>query len=228
MVAQQSRKLPHRKGTGVRITYPPPNFRYTLTEMAPKNRHDSYLKKEAQLGMKLGTAQHRLRMMIMLHLAKKCGMDSCFRCGLKIASVLDFSIDHKEPWVNLETEKYWDLENIAFAHKHCNYSDKRPPGPRRTTLAMLAQRKIGPEGTAWCNLCQLFLPVEGFNSDRSRWNRVQDSCKECRGGYRAKKRVEKLRGIGSNGRASVSKTDIAEFESPIPRQSLEVSNGGVA
>ena len=26
MVAQQSRKLPHRKGTGVRISYPPPNF----------------------------------------------------------------------------------------------------------------------------------------------------------------------------------------------------------
>ena len=26
LVAQQSRKLPHRKGTGVRISYPPPNF----------------------------------------------------------------------------------------------------------------------------------------------------------------------------------------------------------
>ena len=26
MVAQQSRKLPHRKGTGVRISYPPPKF----------------------------------------------------------------------------------------------------------------------------------------------------------------------------------------------------------
>jgi hypothetical protein len=26
MVAQQSRKLPHRKGTGVRISYPPPIF----------------------------------------------------------------------------------------------------------------------------------------------------------------------------------------------------------
>jgi hypothetical protein len=34
------------------------------------------------------------------------------------------SIEHKESWMNSNTpiKKFFDLNNIAFSHKNCNYS----------------------------------------------------------------------------------------------------------
>lgn len=51
---------------------------------------------EELLGEKLSTAKLRLSELLMFDLAKKCGMDTCFRCG----EIID---------------------NIAFSHAKCNY-----------------------------------------------------------------------------------------------------------
>lgn len=81
-------------------------------------------KKEKQLGMKLGTAEHRLRKKIMFCMAEKLGMTVCYRCNKKIESIDEVSIEHKNPWLDSENpiEKFFDIENIAFSHLSCNSS----------------------------------------------------------------------------------------------------------
>lgn len=135
----------------------------------------SQAKKEKQLGMKIGTAQHRLRVIIMFDLVVKCGMDSCFRCGTKIEVAEEFSIDHKKPWLDIDPEKFWDIGNIAFAHRRCNYGDRR--GSPRDPMC---HRKIGPEGTAWCGNHKQFLLVDRFTKCKSRPNGLEDRCRDCR------------------------------------------------
>lgn len=84
-------------------------------------------KKKEQLGVSLGTAAARLRKNIMFNLAKKAGDDFCFRCGKKIETVEEFSIEHKLPWLDSETpvELFFDLNNIAFSHLGCNVGSAR-------------------------------------------------------------------------------------------------------
>ena len=75
-----------------------------------------------KLGMSIGTAQSRLRKMIMFQMVQKLGLDICFRCGKKIEKIEDLSIEHKIPWLNSNKPKelFWDLSNIAFSHLSCN------------------------------------------------------------------------------------------------------------
>jgi hypothetical protein len=79
--------------------------------------------KSAQLGMPVSTARSRLVKLIMFDLAKRLDETKCFRCGVDIQSVDDLSIEHKEPWLNVSTELFWDLNNIAFSHLQCNSFD---------------------------------------------------------------------------------------------------------
>jgi hypothetical protein len=79
-------------------------------------------KKEQQLGMSLGKATRKLDRIILFSLIKKLGLDDCFRCGKKIESVRDLSIDHKKAWLDVDHALYWDEKNIAFSHYSCNYS----------------------------------------------------------------------------------------------------------
>jgi hypothetical protein len=74
------------------------------------------------LGEKLSTAKSRLNKLIIFHLAQKCGMDICYRCGNKIDTVEEISIDHKESWkLSDDPVKYfYDMGNIAFSHLQCN------------------------------------------------------------------------------------------------------------
>jgi hypothetical protein len=81
-------------------------------------------KKYKQLGMPLGTASARLKKQIMLHLLGQLDQDICFRCGCKIKSAVELSIDHKVNWLNKDTELFWDLKNIAFSHNKCNTREK--------------------------------------------------------------------------------------------------------
>jgi hypothetical protein len=94
--------------------------------------------KEEQLGMPFGTACHKLRREIMFELAQEAGRDSCFRCGNKIESSGDFSIDHKEPWLHSEESKrlFFSTSNIAFSHRVCNVAARR------------IKRKYSPEEAA--------------------------------------------------------------------------------
>lgn len=119
------------------------------------------------LGMPLGTASNRLRKNILFQCVQRLGEDACFKCGDKIETVDDLSIEHKLPWLNISVELFWDLNNIAFSHLSCN----RPHTPGGHT-----RRKIGPEGTAWCPDHEEFLPNTLFYRG-SRWNGFDMYCK---------------------------------------------------
>jgi len=78
--------------------------------------------KKKQLGIPFGTASHQLRKLIMFDLVKKLGLNFCYRCGVEIETVTEFSLDHKEDWLNSNnpSQKFFDVENIAFSHLKCN------------------------------------------------------------------------------------------------------------
>lgn len=68
------------------------------------------------------TSRNKLQNLILFNLMEKTSMDLCFRCGQKIGSIEEMSIDHKIQWLNSNNPKelYYDLDNIAFSHSVCN------------------------------------------------------------------------------------------------------------
>lgn len=84
-------------------------------------------KKRQQLGMAIGTASARLRKMILFDLVRRLGLDVCFRCGKLIEAVENLSIEHKQPWLDVSPDLFWDLSNIAFSHLVCNCAGGRRP-----------------------------------------------------------------------------------------------------
>ncbi len=85
------------------------------------------LKKSQQLGMNFSTACSALRKSIMFKLMQETERDCCYRCGVRIETADDMSIDHKDHWQdNSDPAKaFFDLNNIAFSHLKCNYGHKR-------------------------------------------------------------------------------------------------------
>lgn len=81
--------------------------------------------KKKQLGLNPSTATARLRKMVLFDLVKKVRQDSCFRCGKKIRRYEDLSIDHKKPWLHVNPDLFWDLDNITFSHTKCNKPDRK-------------------------------------------------------------------------------------------------------
>jgi hypothetical protein len=79
-------------------------------------------KKYDLLGMPFGTATHQLRKAIMFCLIQKTNEDVCYRCGKKIESIDDLSIEHKISWQLSQNPRreFFDLNNIAFSHLNCN------------------------------------------------------------------------------------------------------------
>lgn len=129
-------------------------------------------KKSSQLGMDFSTATHQLRKRIVLYLLRRLGEDMCFRCGKRIESIQDLSIEHKVAWLDNDPALFWDLDNIAFSHLRCNSqygSFGREP----------ANKKVGPAGTAWCSSCQRFRPTDEFCPDRTRRAGRQTHCRAC-------------------------------------------------
>ena len=63
------------------------------------SKHSSPIK-TAHLGMPFGTAMHTLRKMIIFHMAQRLEEDFCFKCGVKIATVEELSVEHKVPWLH--------------------------------------------------------------------------------------------------------------------------------
>lgn len=80
------------------------------------------MKKQSQLGMNPSTASGRLNKDILFKLLCNCNMNECFRCGKQMTRE-DFSIEHKIPWLDSEdpVKMFFDLDNIAFSHKRCNF-----------------------------------------------------------------------------------------------------------
>ncbi len=134
-------------------------------------------RKSDLLGMPHGTAAHRLRKLILFDLLKRHDEANCFKCGEIIQTADELSIEHKQPWENVDANLFWDLDNIAFSHMRCNRPD-RPSGPKIGT-PNVAARKVGPKGTAWCSPCQVFKSTDEFRTDSRRWNGLRSVCKEC-------------------------------------------------
>lgn len=76
------------------------------------------------LGMPFGTANNRLKKMLLFKLAERLGLTDCYRCGGRIFNIDDFTVEHKEPWGSAKdpVEAFFDLDNVAFSHMKCNYS----------------------------------------------------------------------------------------------------------
>ena len=127
-------------------------------------------KKNDTLGMPHGTALGRLRKMVLFSLLQNYGDDVCVRCGERIETVEDLSLEHIKPWEGISADLFWDLENIAFSHIQCNRPHK---------YGGESFRKVGPVGTAWCSRHKDFLLIESFNKSVRRWNEVNSFCRDC-------------------------------------------------
>ena len=79
--------------------------------------------KRKQLGMDPGTAANRLSRKLLYELGDRLDMQWCYHCAAKIEGIEDMSIEHKVPWLHSEDPVglYFDMDNIAFSHKSCNY-----------------------------------------------------------------------------------------------------------
>lgn len=122
---------------------------------------------DEQLGMTVGIASYLLKKQMLWRFMPD-EMKNCLRCGERL-TVEDFTLDHKVPWRGMDTDRFWDLDNIGYSHHRCNSSAGRP-----------TKKKVGPEGTAWCGQHQEFFPIECFHRNRRNWNGVHRECKECR------------------------------------------------
>lgn len=120
-------------------------------------------RKAQQLGMPFGTAANRLRKVLLFDMAQRLGEDNCFRCGDSIENVDEFTIEHKVPWFNHNSELFWALDNISFSHSKCN----RPHSytiykPRIKTAGCGTQMRY--KDGCRCDLCR-----EWKRDDRLRW-----------------------------------------------------------
>jgi hypothetical protein len=138
--------------------------------------------KHEKLGMPFGTANGRLKKLLIYDLANKLELLNCFRCGKKILSVNDFSIDHKKSWLysNNPVKYFFDVTNIAFSHISCNTA------AGRTNLQPFEHghtpsNKITVQSSyAWCYSCKTQKSVDDFSKNASKYNGVQSECKQCR------------------------------------------------
>ena len=98
--------------------------------------------KSKQLGMNPGTASNRLSRQLLYELGDRLDMQWCYHCAAKIESYTDMSIEHKVPWLHSEDPVglYFDMDNIAFSHKSCNYKASRPR-PAKPCPSLTAYRK---------------------------------------------------------------------------------------
>lgn len=86
-------------------------------------------KKTQQLGMNFSTASNRMVKDTLFKLAVAAGY-KCHRCGGELIRE-SFSVEHKVPWLDSANPKelFFDQQNIAFSHLHCNVGAgrKQPP-----------------------------------------------------------------------------------------------------
>lgn len=82
-------------------------------------------KKDIQLGMSHGKASAILLRDILFKFITKENI-KCLHCNDYLTRD-DFTIEHITPWLDsdMASELFFDLENISFAHKKCNYSIRR-------------------------------------------------------------------------------------------------------
>src|ERR1700722_171146 len=79
-----------------------------------------------QLGMSYSKATLILKRKILFGLLQKLNLDNCIRCDAPMTAD-DWSLDHKEPWVDVSPDLFWAEEDIGFSHKVCNQLARRRP-----------------------------------------------------------------------------------------------------
>lgn len=126
-------------------------------------------RREEQLGMPYGTACARLRKSIMFSLIKECGKAVCFRCQKPILTERELSIDHINWWENIDSDLFWDLNNVAFSHLRCNTMTQRRGNRKR--VGIVDYRK--------CSFCKEEYPIECFHKDKGNPAGVSSSCIPC-------------------------------------------------
>lgn len=94
-------------------------------------------KKIVVLGMSYGKARSQLNRNLMFKMACRLGDNFCFRCGGEIETALQMSVEHKEAWLRADdpVEAFFDLDNITFSHRSCNYAAAHRPHKKYATRA---------------------------------------------------------------------------------------------
>jgi len=117
--------------------------------------------KTDQLGMNPGTASNRLKKNLLFEFAKRLDMHWCYQCGAEIKDCDDFTVEHKTPWLHSEDPKglFFDIDNIAFSHKSCNYSASR-----------VRKAKPCPSLTAYRNGCRCEGCKKVQSEARKKWS----------------------------------------------------------
>lgn len=84
------------------------------------------------LGENISTAYSKLRKKMLFKMVKMCGLDVCYRCGIKIYTEKELSIEHKIPWQYSDnpSKTFYDLDNVCFSHLKCNSGDRANPSKR--------------------------------------------------------------------------------------------------
>jgi hypothetical protein len=118
------------------------------------------------LGMPFGTACNRLRRMVMFDILRRHEENICFRCGRVIDKFEDLTLEHKVAWQGGGPTLFWDLNNIAFSHRHCNV----PTGVVRREII---------NGTLWCSHCQQYKAIPFFHRDKKQRTGYALICKDC-------------------------------------------------
>jgi len=146
-------------------------------------------RKSDQLGMPIGRASGRLKKRILFSLVCRLKENICYRCKKIIETPEELSVDHKEPWLGLDSNLFWDLDNIAFSHLRCNVGCSRPRiGPRPKSFLPPNTRHLdAPEDTKWCVGCADYLCKSLFHKNGNRRDGIQAYCKDCRSKSRSKK-----------------------------------------
>lgn len=79
-------------------------------------------RKDQLLGEPHGTAANRLRKALLFKYVQLAGHDVCHRCGERIKSVDDLSIEHRTSWQLAAdpSASFFNLDDITFSHLRCN------------------------------------------------------------------------------------------------------------
>ena len=117
--------------------------------------------KTDQLGMNPGTASNRLKKNLLFEFAKRLDMHWCYQCGAEIEDCVEMSIEHKSPWLHSEDPRglFFDIDNIDFSHKSCNYSASR-----------VRKAKPCPSLTAYRNGCRCEGCRKVQSEARKKWS----------------------------------------------------------
>jgi hypothetical protein len=145
------------------------------------------------LGMPETMASARLKKQLMFHLAKKLGMDICYRCQNPIETVVEFSVEHKESWLLSDNpyETFFDLDNIAFSHLKCNIGaatrlNKQYPNELKRKAAAFQRYKNSPEQYAKI----LEQKKEAYYRDKNNPEKYARILERARIGYHRRKNNE--------------------------------------